>query len=247
MQRTNKKNSTYMGMAFLFLSLAITPISLKSAGISQNLLAGVDAWRQISSVFSDSIQPATSSELLALNNLNSGAGAGANGDSEIPQSLVAQSQVESAAASEPRTSDVDLQPASSDREKRCPKSALRPSRVAGRGELAAVVNTQIRVHAQMIEAAARPEVIIDKEVWKSVRNQLALRRFEIGDAVKILPVSDMKVMVKLKELNIALPHAIPNCDVRKTQPARQVREARLRAIRAQDESSSPSAPENCEL
>ena len=37
MQRTNKKNATYMGMAFLFLSVTITPLSMKSIGLSPSL------------------------------------------------------------------------------------------------------------------------------------------------------------------------------------------------------------------
>src|SRR6185369_15786932 len=95
MQKINKTNNTYLGMAFLFLSLAITPFSLKAVGISPILFAGLDAWRQISSVFGDNHQPVTSSELLALNNINSGEDTGADREIGIQQFMAAQLQAES--------------------------------------------------------------------------------------------------------------------------------------------------------
>ena len=100
MQRTNKKNATYMGMAFLFLSVTITPLSLKSIGLSPSLTAGIDAWRQISSVFGDNHQPVTSSELLALNNLNSDDATTVDSSNGIEQSLIAELQAETIEASQ---------------------------------------------------------------------------------------------------------------------------------------------------
>ena len=245
MQSINKRNTTYMGMAFLFLSLAITPISLKAVNISPNLFAGADAWRQISSMFGDSYQPVTSSELLALNNLDSGESAGR--DNEVLPSLVAQLQFGAAEASAPRLSEAELQTgAACNQQKRCNKSAQRTSRVAARVAMAAVVNPEIEIQTRLIEAAAKPEVIINKEALRDFEKHLALRKFDIGEAMKIMPESNVKLMVKLRGLNIAFP-VFPKCDSRKSQPPEQVKEARLRASRARVENASPTEPENCEL
>jgi len=247
MQKINKTNNTYLGMAFLFLSLAITPFSLKAVGISPNLFAGLDAWRQISSVFGDNHQPVTSSELLALNNVNSGEDTGADREIGIQQFMAAQLQVESAEASVPAASDAHARTAAaSNQQKPCPKSAPRPARVAGTSESASVVISAIEAHAQRVEAAARPEVIINKSALRNFQRQLTRHKFEIGEVMKIVPIRDLDVLVKLKGMNIAFP-ILPKCDSRKPQPREQVKETRLRASREQVESATLTAPENCEL
>src|SRR5262245_14401988 len=109
MQRTSKKNTTYMGMAFLFLSVTITPLSLKSLGLSPSLSAGVDAWRQISGIFGDSHQPVTSSELLALNSFNSGDVVGVDDGNGIEQSMIAELQTETPVDSSLQLNTVELQ------------------------------------------------------------------------------------------------------------------------------------------
>src|SRR5438552_7079264 len=55
---------------FLFLGLAIVPISLKAAGVHVNfsprLSAAVDAWKQVSEVFGRSYQPSAEPEFASL-------------------------------------------------------------------------------------------------------------------------------------------------------------------------------------
>jgi hypothetical protein len=244
MQRTDKKNTTHLGMAFLFLSLAMTPFSLKAVGISPSLSAGIDAWRQVSSVFGDSNQPATFSELLALNNHNPGEAEGATGDNELSRPLLAQSQPVPAEVAAPRTSAVG--PCSekvSDQQKRCSKPGVSSPRAPGRAELAAVINPEVELPGQAVEAAGRRAVIIKAEAWRAVEKDLAQRGIEVGQAMKILPVKELKLLVKLKGVTIPPPPGVSKCGAR----PEQARELRLRASRARDENSAPSAPENCEL
>ncbi len=146
MQRTNKKNATYMGMAFLFLSVTITPLSLKSIGLSPNLTAGLDAWRQISSVFGDSHQPVTSSELLALNSLNSDDATTVDSSNGIEQSLIAELQSETTESYYLQLSTVELQAKETgNRQKRCSKSANQSPRAIKRVEIASVINPEIEI------------------------------------------------------------------------------------------------------
>lgn len=236
-------------MAFLFLSLAITPFSLKAVGISPNLFAGLDAWRQISSVFGDNHQPITSSELLALNSFYSDESGIAVRDKGIDKIIIAQLQDEQSKAAMPAisdTSDTELRAeASSYHQKRCPKSAPR----AKASELAAVISPEIEAREQMIEPPATPVAMVDPETIRRIERRFVQSRFEFNKAMKILPAKDFKIMVKLEGLNIALPVLAPKCDLRKARPAEpvRVREPRLRAIRLQIDDPSPSAPENCEL
>ena len=244
MRRINKKNTTYMGMAFLFLSLTVTPISLKAVGISPSLSAGVDAWRQVASVFGDSHQPVTSSELLALSNLKSGEADSANRDNEIPQCLFAQLQPDWWEAAAPQMSDAEPHSeAASNQQKRCFRSAVHSPRIVKRVELASVINPEVEIDDQALEAANGHAMIIKAEDWKRIRKQLARSKVEIGETMKILPVKEFKMLVKLKEMNIALPAGISKCDAR----SEQIRELRLRASRARDAESPAPAADNCEL
>jgi len=71
MQRLNKSGHAPLGTTFfLFLSLAIVPVSLRAAGFqidfSPRLTAAIDAWQQIADVFGASYQAAPASELSVV-------------------------------------------------------------------------------------------------------------------------------------------------------------------------------------
>ncbi|MEK6304492.1 MAG: hypothetical protein AABO41_27710 [Acidobacteriota bacterium] len=61
------RSSAPLGLALLFLSLAIVPVSLKVAGyevsISPSLSAALEAWRSVAGVLGDNSQAATDTEL----------------------------------------------------------------------------------------------------------------------------------------------------------------------------------------
>ena len=72
MQRLNRAAHAPVGAAFfLFLVLAILPISLGVAGVqvsfNPRLSAAMDAWQQIAEVFGASYQPGTASNLSVVN------------------------------------------------------------------------------------------------------------------------------------------------------------------------------------
>jgi hypothetical protein len=245
MQRISRKNTTYLGMAFLFVSLAITPVSLKALGVSPNLFAGVDAWRQISNVFGDGHQPVAASEILALNKYSSGEDIGAGRENEAQPLMIAETLTPSAELL--ASAELMAPMASSNQQKRCPKSALRAAQTFKQAEIVAFANPENVASAQQVESVARPALRIERQEWAKIGKQLAQYRVEIDEAVKIVPIRDMSVMVKLKSLNLSLPRLLMNCDSRKSLTPEQVKEIRLRASRMPAEPLSPSAPENCEL
>jgi len=76
MQRLNRPAHAPLGMAFfLFLGLAIVPVSLKAAGVhlsfSPSLSAAADAWKEISEVFGASYQQTRDPQLPAVTNSDS--------------------------------------------------------------------------------------------------------------------------------------------------------------------------------
>jgi hypothetical protein len=248
MQRTNKKNTTYMGMAFLFLSLTITPLSLKSLGLSPSLTAGIDAWRQISSVFGDSHQPATSSELLALNSFDSGDAASVDSSNGIEQSLLAEWQPETAPASALQFDAAELQPKeTASRQRRCARSADHSPRAIKRVEFASVINHEIEIQTQACEPSFKPVMAIGKDDWKNFEKQLSQYKFDVGEAVKLMPIRDLKVMMRLKGFSMPAVFGAPKCDSRKALPPEQAKELKQRAMRARAIEQVPTASENCEL
>jgi hypothetical protein len=248
MQRTNKRNTTYMGMAFLFLSLTLTPLSLESLGVSPNLTAGVDAWRQISSVFGDSHQPETSSELLAMNSFDSGDATSIDSSNETEPSLLAEAQPEAAAAPSLHFDDVGIQPEETvNHQRRCCKSADQPLRVVKRIEFASVINPEIEIQTQAVEPSANPVVVINKEHWKKFEKHLSQYKFDINEAVKLAPMKEIKVMIRLKGLSVPFIPGAPKCDLRKALLPEQARELKERAMRARAIEQIPTVSENCEL
>jgi hypothetical protein len=235
-----------MGMAFLFLSLTITPLSLKSLGLSPNLTAGIDAWRQISSVFGNSHQPATSSELLALNSFDSGDATSFDSSNGIEQSLLAEWQPETAPSLQ--FNAVELQSKETgNRQRRCSKSAGQSPRAVKRVEFASVINPEIEIQTQAVELPVNPVVVINKEHWKKFEKQLSQYKFDIGEAMKLVPMKDLKVMIKLKGSSVPVVSGAPKCDSRKAPLPEQVRELKQRAMRARAIEQIPTASENCEL
>ena len=244
MQRTNKKNATYMGMAFLFLSVTITPLSLKSINLSPSLTAGLDAWRQISSVFGDNHQPVTSSELLALNSFNSDDATTVDSSNGIEQSLIAELQPATTESYDLQLSTVELQAKETGtRQKRCSKPAVQSLRAVRRS----VINPEIEIHAQSMVSAVKPVMVINKADWKNFEKHLSQYKFDIGEAMKLLPMKDVKVMIKMKGLSAPVAPAAPRCNTRKAPLPEQVKELQQRAMRAREADKLPTDFENCEL
>jgi hypothetical protein len=91
MQRLNRPAHAPLGMAFfLFLGLAIVPVSLKAAGVhlsfSPSLSAAADAWKEISEVFGASYQQSRDPQLPAVTNADSDA---TTSDSDCTKGFVA--------------------------------------------------------------------------------------------------------------------------------------------------------------
>src|SRR5215213_3689334 len=75
MQKINKTTSTPLTMAFVFLSVALLPFSMKAVGFDINLSprvgAVVEAWTQVAGVFVVGYHPFSASAWSSLDDLNS--------------------------------------------------------------------------------------------------------------------------------------------------------------------------------
>ena len=67
MQIAKGRQNAPLATALLFVSLAITPLSLRAVGISLNFGAGVEALRHIAGLLGDGRQPVGASDILARN------------------------------------------------------------------------------------------------------------------------------------------------------------------------------------
>ena len=247
MQTVNKKHGNYYAMALLLVSLTITPFSLKALGISPNLSAGVDAWRQIASLFGESQPPATSAELLALNDLNT-----AQPENSQPEPyLYAETQPTEPARGSVNTLAVVAPQLSSAAEPvhRCPKTASRCAPVM-------VVNAGVTIEKQTSDVIAlRVKDIklvdcvkrnghLDRERSRKLEKQIAQCQIELGEALTSLPVTDARARLRLRP--VAAPFGGPNVEYNFQVPIPGVKPW-LRSRHTPATVQISSIPENAEL
>jgi hypothetical protein len=247
MQTDNKKHSNYYAMGLLLVSLTITPFSLKAIGFSPNLSAGVDAWRQIASVFGESHQPATSAELMALNDLNTAQ----PNDAQPEPSLYAEVHpVEPAIAVESTVLVVapQIQPSETPR-RRCPNAA---SHRASAMEVNAGVTIEnqvsdvlaLRMKDIKVADLVKQSAHLDQERSKKFEQQIAPCRIELGNVLKALPVKDVRAVLRFRQVavpfsgsNVVFDFQVPMPDMKR----------RLRASHVPAHMPISSIPEDAEL
>lgn len=247
MQTVNKKHGNYYAMALLLVSLTITPVSLKALGVSLNLAAGVDAWRQLASVFGESHQPATTAELMALNDLNTTPPPAGQPE---PYLYAEVHPVEPVAAFETATTVVaaPVQSSTAPR-RRCPIAA---SRRASAMEVNAGITIEkqvsdalaLRVKHIQIAALAKQNAQLDQERGKKIEKHIAQCRIELGNVLKALPVTDVKMLWRFKP--VAAPFSGRNVEYNFQVPMPDMKR-RSRADRVPATVQISSIPENAEL
>jgi hypothetical protein len=247
MQTDNKKHSNYYAMGLLLVSLTITPFSLKAIGFSPNFSAGVDAWRQIASVFGESHQPATSAELLALNDLNTVQ----PNDAQPEPCLYAEVHpVEPAIAVESAVPVVapPVQALETPR-RRCPNAANRraPAMEINAGvmiENQASDAIALRVKDIKIADLVKQNAHLDMERSKKLEKQVAQCRIELGNVLKALPVKDVRALWRYRQ--VAVPFNGSNFEFDFPVPMPDMKR-RPRASHVPATVQISSIPENAEL
>jgi len=246
MQRLNKSAHAPMGTAFfLFLCLAIVPVSLKAlgvqVGISPRLSAAIDAWHQIAEVVGSNSQ--AGSETSALN--NSG-----NEPSRVADEITCPRELAYVDALEqmPRPSQ-DVIEGSTTRavstQVGCPKAASRTSTETKRVEpkvVSAATDMSFGKRGRAIEvfSATTLESVANNEVLRHIDKQVLRRGFERS---RMLPIpEDLKVLIRMKP-SIA-PSTIKGAQGKvRTAFASERRRERERASLTM----LPTTPENCEF
>jgi hypothetical protein len=218
MQRLNRAAHAPVGAAFfLFLVLAILPISLGVAGVqvsfNPRLSAAMDAWQQIAEVFGASYQPGTASDLSVVN------------ASECDSSFAIDSSTSSSTgfgcARRPEALTTTLNDAPDPRVlKACPRRAS--PRVESRHSLAAnrvasVVVASFNNQARVIGVlgAVKLDTVTREEMLKSIETQVLKPSFEAIEIKNLrIPVSkSVRVLVPMKRAAAASSAKTAQCKV----------------------------------
>jgi hypothetical protein len=191
-----------MGTAFfLFLALAIVPISLRAAGvqlsISPRLSAAIDAWHQIAEVVGSSYQ--TGSETSAPSNPSSELSKAAD-EIACPREIAMLDALEQVSQASHGGVEVSFTKAESAREG-CPRAASRASAEPKRVEplvVSAKTELSFKKQGRAIEvfSATTLENIANCEVLRHIERQVLRRGFERS---RLLPIpKDIRVLLNLK-------------------------------------------------
>ena len=218
MQRLNRSARAPVGAAFfLFLGLAILPISLGVAGVqvsfSPRLSAAMDAWQQIAEVFGASYQAGTASDLSVVNASES--------DPSNPIDSSTSPSTEFACAREPEA----LTTAWNDvRDPRAVKACARrvSPRVESRHSLAAkrvasVVEASFENQARVIGVlgAMKLEKVTREEMLKSIETRVLKPSFEAIAEIRNfqIPISRSMRLVRMKRAAAASSAKTAECKV----------------------------------
>jgi hypothetical protein len=246
MQNVAKKQNATVMMAFLFMSMVITPLSLKAIGISPNLSAGVEAWRHIAGLLADSHQPVNAAALLALNLTTE--------DSQRDEAstlaiglLTSTQPLDMQLTAEPALSMGDRVAGSFDPVAPSVPSCAKATRLTPRAILSAPIARTALVPVNRFRAAgfgnvkvAKVVVPIRNEAMLSYERAMATYRVDFSQAMKFVP-KDFKVAVKVKSLIMPALPAITNCAFRKAMSPEKVKQLRAAAWSLVFEDAAASA------
>lgn len=259
MQRLNRSARAPRGPAFfLFLGLAIVPLSLRAAGFqvsfNPSFSAAADAWQQIADVFDAGYRPASTSE-LAMPSDSGQEPMKADDDTACPPpELVCVSEIVDLPGSAQDVSKALILKASCGGSKR-PTAASRPSANTRRAEpgfaAAAMVQRGIessglrftlQKHVRAFEAlsAIRLETTAHEELLKNVEKRIVERSFE---TVRTMPIPrGFRMFVRVKPP--VTPSATKSAE---TKVRAAMASARVLELERACLTTSPSAPDNGEL
>jgi hypothetical protein len=252
MQNVAKKQNATFAMAFLFLSMVITPLSLKAIGISPNLSAGVEAWRQIAGTFADSHLPVNAAELLALNLASEDVPSDAA--SPLASGLLASTQpLDMQLTAEPYLSMGDRVAGSLDivapSASRCANSTrLTPRAILSAPIAMRVVVPMERMRAESTDTARVAKVVVPvrREAMRSYEQALASYRINLSTAMKFVP-RDFNMTVRVKPPVMPTLPAITNCAFRKALSPEKVKQLRAAAWSLAFEDAAAESAEKGEL
>jgi len=231
MQNVAKKQSATIGMAFLFVSLLLTPLSLKAIGISIDLSAGADAWRQVAGIFTDSYQPAGAAELLALNLMTEESrreDVEPSTASRFASAVMLDVQLDDATSVSTDNRVAETPSTVDSSAGRCTKRVRPAAHVTRPAPVATSFIVPIEGVAAVAPKAletARVVVPVSREVVRTYEREMANYRFTLGEAMRIAP-KDFKVMLKVKTSDFPALPATSTCAFRKALTPEKLKQIR---------------------
>ncbi len=252
MQRLNKPAHAPLGTAFfLFVSLAIIPVSLKAAGLqvgfSPRLSAAIDIWRQVAEVFGPSYDAGTGSELAALIT-SEGEPANVAGaeacplreyacDREVEEEYRPLPEITAAfapTANAPRAACIKLAPHNHSKAKQIESDVA-----------AAEIKVNVERGARVLRAisADKAEAAMRLELLNGLEKCLIPRTFDPSGPIKGIPIpKNIRMLIRLKQS--AVPSVIGAAESKVRTALAPL--GRLKLERA-SLNSTPAAPDNCDL
>lgn len=236
---------------FLFLGLAIVPISLKAAGVhvsfSPRLSAAVDAWKQVSEVFGRSYQPSAEPELAALPSSDNDVPSAVD-NTGCPHRLIGCARdAHELGLNFPEAPPPIVLKVFSPREARARvTSHASPNSTRVKQNIArAATEANPEKGARVLDAleTIRFETAAREEFVKTIEEQMHQRGFERRGSIKNVTIpASLRVLIRMR------PSIAPTA--RRTAECK-VREAFGAAVRAetrqQPQNAATSAPDNCDL
>jgi hypothetical protein len=225
MQRINRSAHAPVGTAvFLFLGLAILPVSLRVAGVqvsfSPRLSAASDAWQQIADVFGASYVAAPAAELCVVKDLDV--------DPATPAETCTRPRSDFACAGDFEKSAVQRADANSTRERK-PAFAFRAASKSESIGVPGANRVALSVAAEAIKTsfenqisrndamrAMKIDIATQNELVKDLRKQVFMRGFEppTADQIRNLTLpKGMRVLVHTKRATAGLLPRTAECKV----------------------------------
>ncbi|SRR5258708_18476846 len=251
MQRFNRSAHTPLGTAFfLFVSLAIIPVSLKAAGLqlgfSPRLSAALDIWRQIAQTFGPNYEAGSGSDLAAFISSDGEPSQAAEDeacpqrqyacDREVEESSATFSEIPAAfvpAVNGQRVACLNAGPRNRSKDKRLESSVA-----------AVQFSSNIESSARALKAlsADRAETTLRVEVLKILEKCALSRSTDVNDSIKNLPIpKGFRMLVRFKQ------PAVPSITGAACKVRTALAPAGMLKLERASLNSSPAAPDNCDL
>lgn len=241
---------------FLFLGLAMVPISLEAAGVhlsfSPRLSAAVDAWKQVSEVFGRGYQPSSEPELASLTNSDNDVPSAAD-NTGCPHRLIACARdVEELSLNLPQAPTIVMKVFSSREARASVTSHASPNSTRVKQNIARATEVNSEKGARVLdgletirfEPGAREEFVKSREEFvKSIEEQMHQRGLDWRGSIKSFPIpASLRVLIRMKPSIAPTARRTAECKVRAAFGA---------AVRAETRQQPPnaatSAPDNCDL
>lgn len=251
MQRLNKPAQAPLGTVFfLFVSLAIIPVSLRAAGLqmglSPRLSAAIDIWRQIAQSFGPNYEPGSGSELAALISSESAPSKAAESEACPLRQYACDREVEDSSQTLAEIPAAFI-PAAAAHRTLCSRTAPRVQPKPRRLDSDVVAmefssNTEASERTIKALSAHRAEAALRVEVLKILEKCAVSGRPDLNDSVRNLGIpKSFRMLVRFKQ-PAAVSVTGAQCKVRTAlAPAGMLKLERASL------NSTPAAPDNCDL